>query len=77
MILPTGFTAVEWADRVLALTADNVTGRLDNPDKWREWAAGFLRNSRSIDLLPPDPEGFSDWREWAERMYPVIQQLAS
>lgn len=59
---------VEWAD-VMYVTLEQygVPSQLDDPERWQDWATGLLSFSRFGTVGIPDPRGFSDWRDWAER----------
>jgi hypothetical protein len=67
LTLPAGLTLTEWADRV-ALDMDPYlsASKLLDETRWQDWAVQFL-NSTSIGRNLPNPYGFSDWREWADR----------
>lgn len=71
---PYGMSLRDWADSVI-LTANDAWafGRLDDETKWQEWAVGFVRASNFAQRVPPDPYQFNDWREWAMRMYPILE----
>lgn len=79
IINPTGFqNVIEWADFMtgaLGFFADPICGsdsnyeRLDDPDKWQEWAAGVFGGVDALGQDVPDPFAYDDWREWAERMF--------
>ena len=64
---PTGMTAIDWADCVvLELDAYAALGRLDNEAEWQDWAVQF-RNITALGKGIPDPYGFENWNEWADR----------
>lgn len=64
---PTGLTLNDWADAiVLDLDRYGAFGRLSDED-WQGWGVQFLNNSL-IGKNLPNPYGFLDWREWAERL---------
>ena len=80
MILsPDGFDSViEWADVMtgaLGFLADPVNGtetnyeRLDDPEKWQNWAGGIFGGVDPLGQDAPDPFAYDDWREWAERLF--------
>ncbi len=79
IINPTGFkNVIEWADFMagaLGFFTDPVAGsddqfeRLDDPDKWQDWAAGVFGGVDALGQDVPDPFAYDDWREWAERMF--------
>lgn len=64
---PTGLALRDWSDAVvLDLDRFGAFSKLSNDD-WRAWGVQFLNNS-IIGRNLPDPNGFSDWRDWAERL---------
>ena len=80
MILnPTGFkSVVEWADVMtgsLGFLSDPITGtetnyeRLDDPDKWQDWASGIFGGVDPLGQDAPGPFQYDNWREWAERLF--------
>jgi len=74
MINPRGMRLRDWADAIILVLHDTWSfGRLENEDDWQAWAVTFVRADRFAQLNPPSPYGFTDWREWAERMYPFFQ----
>lgn len=65
---PTGMELLDWASQIsIDLDAYGSFGRLDNPHKWQDWGMQFLNNT-TIGRNLPIPYGFTDWREWAERL---------
>lgn len=65
--LPTGLQLQDWADQVcLDLDANGPLARLQDPVKWQDWGAQFL-NINSIGKNLPNPYGFKDWQDWAQR----------
>lgn len=74
MINPYGMTIIEWADAVVLATQDVWSlGRLDDESDWQNWAVGLVRAPEVARRAPPDPYQFNDWREWAERVYPMLE----
>jgi len=66
--LPTGMELMDWASQVIIdLDAYGSFGRLDDPNRWQDWGMQFLNNTTIARNLPI-PYGFTDWREWAERL---------
>ena len=73
LTLPTGMELRDWADQVvLDLDPYGTIGKLDNEERWQDWAVQFLNISTLKDNLPI-PYFFSDWREWAERLCQVAR----
>ncbi len=79
IINPTGFqNVIEWADFMtgaLGFLADPICGsdpnyeRLDDPEKWQDWAMGLFGGVDALGQDAPDPFAYDDWREWAERLF--------
>jgi hypothetical protein len=71
--LPTGMRLKDWADQIaLDLDPYGAFGRLDNEDRWQDWAMQFL-NTMSLKENLPVPYYFNDWREWAERFCQTVE----
>lgn len=74
MIDPRGMSLRDWADSVLLAVNDAWTfGRLNDENKWQDWAVGFLRATPFAQRNPPDPYQFDNWRDWAMRVYPMLE----
>jgi len=74
MIDPRGMTLIDWADSVILSVGDAWSfGRLDDENDWQDWAVGFLNASPFSTRAVPDPYQFDDWREWAMRVYPMLE----
>lgn len=74
MINPRYMTLTQWADAVILQSSDAWSfGRLDDESRWQDWATGFVRASNFTQQFIPDPYQFSDWREWAMRVYPMLE----
>jgi hypothetical protein len=74
MIDPRNMTLRDWADSVILSIGDAWSfGRLDDESRWRDWAVAFVRAPGFAGQNVPDPYGFSDWREWAMRAYPMLE----
>lgn len=77
MIDPAGMTIIDWADSVVLVVGSSwAFGRLIDPDRWQDWATGFVRAGGFNQRNLPDPYQFSDWRMWAERVYPLLEVSA-
>ena len=71
---PKGLTLQEWADStILALRSSWNFGRLDREDQWQDWAANMVRALPVARRVLPNPYQFTDWREWAMRVYPMLE----
>lgn len=57
----------DWADCVCQdLDKFGLFGKLQDEARWQDWALQFFNNT-TLGRNLPDPYGFTDWREWAER----------
>jgi hypothetical protein len=54
------------------LSSQSVS-RLEDEARWQDWAIGFVRASPFTQQAIPDPYQFADWRDWAERAYPMLE----
>lgn len=58
----------EWADRlVFDLNAYGTFMRLDDDNEWVRWGSQFVNNAALMGKVP-NPQQFTDWRDWAERL---------
>ncbi len=66
--MPTGMELLDWASQIIIdLDSYGSFGRLDDASRWQDWGMQFLNNT-TIGRNLPIPYGFTDWREWAERL---------
>ena len=76
MIDPRGMSGVEdWSDSVNfdLWTRFGITIRqLDHPDLWRHWAFHLIQSAQLARFNPPDPRGFDNWLDWAERFNQMV-----
>lgn len=74
MIDPRGMTLRDYADSlVLSVDAAWSFGKLEDEADWQSWAVGFVRANNFAQQLPPNPYMFSNWRDWAERAYTMLE----
>lgn len=74
MIDPRGLTIQQYFDGLLLAVPDVwAFGALQDPDKWQDYAVGFVRAPSMAQRALPDPYQFSDWRGWAMRVYPMLE----
>lgn len=74
MVDPRGLTLTQWTDAVILSVGDAWSfGRLDDEERWQDWATAFLRAPAFSQQGVPDPYGFTDWQEWAMRVYPMLE----
>ena len=72
MIDPKGMTWRDWADAVILDVAWSF-GVPPDETAWQDFAVGFVRAPQFAQRILPDPYQFSDWREWAMRVYPMLE----
>lgn len=74
MINPAGMTLRDWADSViLASNSAWSFGKLQDEERWQDWAVGFVRAAPFAPQIVPDPYQFTHWRDWAMRVYPMLE----
>lgn len=74
MINPRHMTLKDWADSVILSVTDVWSfGKLVNEDDWQSWAKAFVVANGYSQRNVPDPYMFTDWREWAQRAYPMLE----
>lgn len=59
-----GFTVIEWSDYVSS-EFDGPIPRLDDEEKWRDWARVLISLPQVRSQLPPAPDGYEHWYDWA------------
>jgi hypothetical protein len=74
MIDPRGMYWQDWASSVILAVGDAWSfGSPPAEDAWQDWAIGLVRASPFTQRALPDPYQFTDWREWAMRVYPTLE----
>ena len=74
MIDPKGLTWRDWASSVILAVNDAWSlGQPPDVTQWQNWAMGLVRASPFTQRTLPDPFGFDNWRDWAERVYPQLE----
>lgn len=70
--LPVNMQLRDWADQIaLDLDRYGAFGRLDDENRWQDWAMQFLNNTALKNNFPV-PYNFNNWKEWAERFCQVL-----
>jgi len=73
IIDPRGFgdDVIAWTDRMVQFIERDVEnmGRLDDPEKWRDWAEQLWGEPDVSGQDAPRPEAFDTWQEWAEQLF--------
>ena len=73
-INPYGMGLRDWSDAiVLTVSTAWSLGRLTDEDDWQGWAVGIVRASPLTQSALPDPYQFDDWKDWAQRVYPMLE----
>ncbi len=69
---PRGFAdVITWADFMVPLFEEESANfpRLDDPERWQEWAATVFGDVDPIGQDAPDPYMYDNWRDWAEQLF--------
>ncbi len=75
IVLPHAMSFRDWTDAITRqLAIFGTIPRVDRDDEWQRWGSNLLSISALSGIGIPDPNQFSDWRRWAER---VIGAFAS
>lgn len=73
MINPVNMSLQDWADSVILTINDAWSfGKLTDKN-WQDWAVAFVTANGYSQRNIPNPYGFTDWREWAMRVYPMLE----
>lgn len=59
-----GLTAIEWSDYVSS-RFDGPIPRLDDEQKWQDWARILIALPQVRSQLPPAPDVYENWYDWA------------
>ena len=76
MIDPRGMSFADWADNTGVQVRTNgwILGRAPIDEaNWRDWAVGLTLAGGVNRQSLPSPYAFTDWRKWAERVYPMLE----
>lgn len=72
-INPAGMTLRDWTDRMVGILSKyGVRMRLMRDDEWKTWAIYVNRVMSKTKGQLPDPRGYEDWRQWAQRLNGVL-----
>lgn len=73
MIDPRGLSVFQWCDgTALDLSGLLVIPKIEDEREWERWAITISSNTEISPFHPPDPRGFTDWREWAMRFIQAV-----
>lgn len=70
--LPSTMTLQDWADQVVFCLDNYGLFPKLNDANWHDWAACFLLTSSLGNKDVPDPYGFKEWKEWAQRFVQAL-----
>lgn len=75
ILIPTGMTVIEWTDAMsLLIRQDNTSSmKLEDPERWRDWASNVNGEPDLVGQNTPDPYQFEDWRDWAMRFNQTVE----
>ena len=74
MIDPRNMALRDWADSVILDLGDAwAFGTLGDDTQWQSWATAFVKSPAFTGRVVPDPYQFADWRDWAMRVYPLLE----
>lgn len=75
---PRAIDVVRWAsETTTVLLPYGFVPVLRDPAQWQQWARYVLLIPAVAGLGTPRPEGYSDWRKWAEAFNVTVRLLAS
>jgi hypothetical protein len=57
-----------WANFLVQDFGNSMLPILLDEDRWKEWAMRVYEAPAFCNAGAPQPQGFSDWRPWAERI---------
>lgn len=70
---PRNLDVIDWCDSMAFLLSSAMSPqKLLNSKQWKEWAHAVIQSPKIAQFRPPDPDGFSDWREWAIRFNQAV-----
>lgn len=77
MIDPYRMSWQDWASSVILSIGDAWSfGAPPEEPNWQDWAVGLVRASPFTQRTLPNPYEFLDWREWAMRSYPMLEDVS-
>ena len=72
MIDPRGLTLQRWTSEVNLTVARLAAPMTLIGTDWKPWAFALMQVPGVAAYCPPDPRGFSDWQDWAERFVQCV-----
>lgn len=75
-IIPYQMDVIEWTDKMNPILINSGSGgfigKLEDPEKWRDWARSVILINTKWQATAPNPYQFNNWKEWAERFLSVL-----
>lgn len=71
--LPYGLEFVEWAIYATEQLAEYGIAPPTSEDEWATWANALFSVPDLVAQGIPQPIGFANWREWAERFVGTVR----
>lgn len=76
MINPYNTPQQEWFDKTSGILGSLVTPPvLADPDLWKDWARVVVQFPPIAECVPPNPDQYEKWWEWATRFNEAVSQL--
>lgn len=70
---PIHMSLADWTDQIcLDANVGGLIGTLEKEDDWQEWALTLINLPYFSRFNPPNPLGFGDWKQWAERFINTV-----
>ena len=71
---PYGMTVIEWTDAMAyLLDGEPPSRKLLDPENWKDWAEDLKDVANFAGQNIPNPHGFDDWFEWAQRFNSTVE----
>lgn len=73
MIPPTNISLLDWAAQLqIDFSGDDVP-LLFNESEWVEWSQRLVACQSFVNNNVPDGNSYSNWHDWAQRVYDLMQ----
>lgn len=72
MINPSTSSLLDWAASLNIDFPQDTIPVIMQGDSWMEWATQVCASKTFAINNTPRPDGFADWREWASRVYGIM-----
>jgi len=76
MINPYVMTEMDWCDTTSLLLSSVISPpRWEPSTGWKFWARQVVQFPVVAQNVPPSPDNFDDWKEWATRFNLALESL--